>query len=588
MRVTIFNRQEAIQSFFICLLFICAPSIIHLNIFSHYYQRVLECVLFFTCCSFFLFRVINYKEKILIGYFEFIIVGYVLFVVLRAILFKRGDLESLLHCIFYVTSYFILKLHFNKTKEYIAPFLIVMISGTVLFYLIDFLIFTEGSLLERMRALYSPNKSIFGILVASQLMLIGPVIVPRIISFSARRKVYLALIILFVGGLILLLLSDSRSGWLGFITSIFILIFLEQKKSRYKNYFVGTLFLFLSAFTYFLFFYKYDSSSGRLLVYKIGLLIFKDHWLNGVGFGQFKEYYNNYQAAYFAHHSIDSKEALLADNTFYAFNDYWQLLIEQGVIGLGLIGSACFLFARQTLTKKVIASTPLVCGALASLLVVGVAALFSYPLQTDAIIMQSIVCIAILEAYTEKGKYWFPLELRLAQMCLIALSLLFLVFSVMVFQYRIQSGQALALSRSGFKKKSLLIYEKLSRSGMYDRETSYAFAQELYAANNLQKAQYQLDLLKVSYPTNDVYKLAGIVAQDLKHNTVAENALTTAIYIAPNRVATRYQLLEFYLAIGDTAKAVRWAYSIRNMKIKVPSTTANFYKNKAKEFLEGL
>ena len=52
----------------------------------------------------------------------------------------------------------------------------------------------------------------------------------------------------------------------------------------------------------------------------------KDNWLWGIGHGQFKAKYNEYQAAYFSSHSIDSKEAVLADNSIYAFNDFGYVI----------------------------------------------------------------------------------------------------------------------------------------------------------------------------------------------------------------------------------------------------------------------
>lgn len=48
-----------------------------------------------------------------------------------------------------------------------------------------------------------------------------------------------------------------------------------------------------------------------------------------------------------------------------------------------------------------------------------------------------------------------------------------------------------------------------------------------------------------------------------------------AIYMVPNRMASRYDIVQFYIENKDTAKALHWAYSIKNMPVKVPSEKTN-------------
>lgn len=62
--------------------------------------------------------------------------------------------------------------------------------------------------------------------------------------------------------------------------------------------------------------------------------MFKQNFFEGIGIGNFQVLYGHYQAAYFGAGQYSIKELLLADNTYYAFNDYFQLIIEIGIDGL--------------------------------------------------------------------------------------------------------------------------------------------------------------------------------------------------------------------------------------------------------------
>ncbi len=173
------------------------------------------------------------------------------------------------------------------------------------------------------------NLSIVGILIASLCSFIICIGVNkwRIINLRAII-VYVSLILFFA---FILILTKGRGGLVGFITSL-CLLYYKHHHSKFSKIKTLLLFAMLLAMGFYIFIMKKDSSQGRLLIYKVSAAIFQENWLWGVGFGNFKMQYNLHQANYFFSHNIDGKEALLADNTFYAFNDPWQLLIEIGII----------------------------------------------------------------------------------------------------------------------------------------------------------------------------------------------------------------------------------------------------------------
>lgn len=53
--------------------------------------------------------------------------------------------------------------------------------------------------------------------------------------------------------------------------------------------------------------------------------------MTGIGYGNFGKLYLYEQAAYFANQPYSEKELLLADNTYFVFNEYYKLIIELGI-----------------------------------------------------------------------------------------------------------------------------------------------------------------------------------------------------------------------------------------------------------------
>ncbi|MFZ1452206.1 MAG: O-antigen ligase family protein, partial [Ferruginibacter sp.] len=215
---------------------------------------------------------------------------------------------------------------------------------------------------------------------------------------------------LIAASVILLGFTQGRAGCIGLAIAIAYIACQYLTATSFKRV---VLFMTLPAIvllTAAIVLFKSDSSSGRLLIYKVSAGMLKENWLWGIGHGQFKIQYNQYQAAYFAAHNIDSKEALLADNTFYAFNDLLQAVIENGIIALLFLAAILFLLVWQI--KKAKTNTDnkhLFTASVASLLCVLTGALFSYPLQILPIAVQATLCLCIINSFETEKKFQFEL-----------------------------------------------------------------------------------------------------------------------------------------------------------------------------------
>jgi O-antigen polymerase len=428
-----------------------------------------------------------------------------------------------------------------------------------------------------------PNKSVLGILIASQLAFAIPLI---ILQYNNKRNKFLFFLfaICFCFAFVLLVYFNGRASWVAFLVSI---IYIANSKNVISNkfkksFYVLTLILIIS-----LFFYKTDSSKGRLLICKISTKIFTDNPLLGVGFGNFKASYNNYQADYFVNHGIETKEALLADNTYFAFNDYYQFLIENGIVGFTILVIIAFLFYKKIWKAKINETQmPLATAAKASIICISVAALFSYPLQILPITFQFVFCISVLiflaidnsSTITKNRKIFNKLNAAF-------LILLFITYAAFQINYKNKSAEALELSRAGYKLKAVKAYKELNGSYFNDGNDVFLYARELYNVGQVTRAKEVLNIAKTKISFNEVYKFSAALEMELKNYKNAEADLKKVVFMIPNRMQPRYNLMEFYLTQKDTANATYWANSIKNMPVKVPSETTRSIQQKVKLFL---
>ena len=189
--------------------------------------------------------------------------------------------------------------------------------------------------------------------------------------FFSRLQLY-GLFIL-VAGIVVSALFQSRAFVAGFVAGLFF--FLASTTPKRKNlYWLAAILLCSITVLILSFGFKTGSTQGRILVYKITLPIYLEHWKKGIGYGNFKSTYPLYQAKYFENNHDNISEIMLADNTYYAFNDYWQFLIEGGIksIIVLLIGGAFLVIlyhrSKDSVQKKKFTLTPLLWSVLMAFL----------------------------------------------------------------------------------------------------------------------------------------------------------------------------------------------------------------------------
>lgn len=337
-------KNNIVLIFFFAVLVLV--SVCYLKVSTSQERAVADAFLFLVISALLSIAAANSKATSSITHFEFICLVFILYLVLKNLFSNPFDISLISYLFFLSILYFGLKTFFFKNKT--SLFSIFVFATTInLFIYIVFAAYSFYSDTDSITNQYLQNKSIFGILLASQIVLL----VPLSLYFKKNKLSlgFVSLILLSVIALsvVLLGLTNGRSGWLGFSLALIYIIYHNLGNQRFKKAILifalptGILLLAL------LFWYKPGSSYGRLLIYKVSAGMLKNNWLFGIGSGRFKVQYNQSQAAYFAMHNINSKEAMLADNTFYTFNDLFQVIIENGLIGFLFLLAIIFVFIKQ-------------------------------------------------------------------------------------------------------------------------------------------------------------------------------------------------------------------------------------------------
>ncbi len=199
------------------------------------------------------------------------------------------------------------------------------------------------------------------------------------------KNIILANLYLFAGTVCLIVLPAtlSRTAWIAAIVGcLFVLVwdrhfilklfvFWRRRKNQCILYSI-MLCIFLTVSVYGIYHLKKDSADGRLFMWKITTLAILDSPIKGSGLGGFPAAYAQAQMEYFKNGNGSETEKLVAGSPEYAFNEYLQIFLEQGLFGFILFLLLSFLIIKGGIRNNQT-------GAAGSFIGLSVFALASYP-----------------------------------------------------------------------------------------------------------------------------------------------------------------------------------------------------------------
>lgn len=394
-------------------------------------------------------------------------------------------------------------------------------------------------------------------------------------------------ILTFAGSILVLPAAMSRASWLAGIGGCgVVLIFYILQSQKLKEYYqlhkkkclsvLCGFFLLLFIGCIGMYYLKKDSADGRALIWKISVQTILHHPM-GVGIGNFSGSYGNEQAAYFASGRGTEQGQYVAGNPEYAFNEYLQICVEQGIIPF-LLFMVIIVYSLYVGIKQ--KKAPAV-ASLVALLIVGA---MSYPFS----VLPFLIVLAFLLAWIHSGEKGKPLVPQLASVFAfvsLLIVLLCLYNRYPTYQAYKKWNKYTLLYHSGMYLEAVenyrQIYPLLSDQLPFLFEYAQSLSKsEMYAESNrvLEKA------VRISCDPM-LYNVMGKNYQALKRFDKAEQCFEKSSHIVPNRIYPYYLMALLYMETGETEKAKATAQTVLTKEPKVQSTAVREMRAKMKEIL---
>ena len=403
--------------------------------------------------------------------------------------------------------------------------------------------------------------------------------------------------------IIVLPATRSRAAWLSVLVATLFLAgyryrVLEKIKALtpVKRFVLAILVpLFIGISVYSIYHFKKGSVDGRVLIWRVTSNIIGENPLFGVGHDRFKTHYMNAQADYFEKRG-ETEEAMLADNTYYAFNEVLQFISENGMMGLLLAFVTLFCVVRLIPSYDVGFLQAMSIGALMGVFIFG---LFSYPAQILPIKMIGVFALAMLVnidiAKTSIGRLFnngYDMERYNIGLLKIVVSILCLMGICYGWRYigKIECGYkgwktAMDSYNYGLYEDSVAEFEKVYPALQNEGDFLMNFGKALVMAERFEKAVEILTQAKELLNTTIIETSLGDAHKALKSYNASEAAYQHASHMIPIRFYPHYLLVKLYQESGQEEKAVKKARAVLVKKVKVNSTAIKEIKSEMERII---
>lgn len=459
----------------------------------------------------------------------------------------------------------------TKWVEKVFTALILVAALVCFFYLYaDITIFQQQTVL-------SPNSSIIAIQVAILTSL-------AIFLFRQAQIRWLKLVLSFciISFVFLLMLLQSRTAIIALLAAMLYMLYPNLRKwyTQKSIIFLSSCFL-ICVIMFLAFSVKIYSSQGRWLIWKNSFQLLKKNWLTGTGVGLFNPSYNHLQADYFSQHSLTDKKAMLANDGYYAFNEWLHIGVEQGTLGLLffvavtiVILSACFKNVRTEYSFP---------GSV--IILVTVASLFSYP-SHNWLLLSAIAFFTGMIGRQTRIVRKIEGSSKIAALGLIVSAIFLFFTSYNWLSATNKFSKAETLQKEGYKTDAYNLFFQ-SKSVLKSHPAfTFFYLNLLYETGRLKEAiKWENEFHK--YHCNQ--KAHAVIAKcfaETGNFEEAEMHFYTSLYITPHLLQSRMDLVDFYNQKKDTVKAKYWAQLLLDCPVKIPTDRAWYLKEKANEYLK--
>jgi len=473
----------------------------------------------------------------------------------------------------------------KKFRNYLLSLLLVIFLFNAILGLAQLYGFVQSY-----HVLYSITGTFFNPGPYSGFLSIGA---PLALGFSIdktlpRWKRWLGFVCL-VAILLVLPASMSRASWIAAVAGCFVVL-LQVYSFKFTRL-ASTIIVIVGVCigvgllvgTYML---KKDSADGRILLWSASMEAVKENPLFGAGYGRFASIYGDAQATYFLKHERSLPQIMTADSIEYAFNEYVQITVELGIIGLLLflllVGSVFRFFKNggMAMIIKRIGVVPVdeeegncegywyVSASLISFLVF---AAFSYPFSVLPLSILFVILMALLSSSSKKLSIAIPVWLRVAFITVCCSITVYSAYQILSKRESYYNWTVLNLQKSNAIEETLEKYSALYPLLRQDKLFLFEYGRILSIAGQHAESNriFEKYLLYGSDPM--AYNYTGYNYKELGEYEKAENMYIYALQIVPNRFFPLYMLMMLYLETGYEENAKIVARIILEKPVKVQS-----------------
>lgn len=413
-----------------------------------------------------------------------------------------------------------------------------------------------------------------------------PLALHCVLNGRRRAEKLLGVVSVIMVGLILPA-TMSRAAWLAVVAGC-IPVILQRTKFKIPNtkyakivFFIFVAFLVAGAF-FAMYSFKKHSAEGRMLIWRVSADLICKQPATGFGLGSFQVKYDQAQAAYFIKGKGSEKQQFLADTPEYAFNEYIQMMVEQGVAGLLLFLIIVYsIFTKKGKQEKNERMVTAINGSLTAFLVF---AFFSYPF--------SILPLTIL--FVSLAAMSASLSQPIARLQMNRIRITAGVFCLVAAGY----GTEEILTRypayrewnyiqthygSDECEKANEEYRRLYRKLNREKHYLFEYAQCLSATGQYEKGNELLGRVLLFGSDPAIFCCMGDNYKNTKNYEKAENMYQRASEIVPNRHYPLYLLMKLYHETGQDEKAQLMAKTLLEKPVKTPSEEIREIQEEAKK-----
>lgn len=407
---------------------------------------------------------------------------------------------------------------------------------------------------------------------------------------SRRSARYLKILCGITALLIIAILAFTliRASWLMVIVSTVIIVFTNNRSKMRRSYsqvrkFAVAVIVLTSAFALSIGFYRLKplSTAGRVLIWKVSLQAFRNEPVFGYGPSSFQRHYGEWQNAYFQSDtsritSTDLKsqasEAYLANNVETAYNEYIEVALDSGIIGLSLfvaaIVSVIFLVIRVdhgSSDSFVIASIAAFAGVLCS-------SFFTYPLRSIPTFAIFFFLLGFLTSHVSNHFYTNRPIIKNA-IARVSAIILFLYLVRLPGYSKWESAKLAAIE--GNEEKATQYYEAAYSSLCSDPRFLIDYAGFLFQAANYEREESVLGQAKGLSSNPEIYILYGQLYEQVGKFDSSAIALKFAHFELPNLLYPCYLLAKLSARENDTGAAIFYASKVIRTGSKIQSISSD-------------